>query len=78
MAQEIRLVSFYLPEDCENCGRHRMQKLVLGNGHEYSVCEKCNWIKEQKRRCEKDCYDFAKLNRHYKWVYFLKEGEDDE
>lgn len=34
----------YIEEDCENCGRHRVEHFSGG----FDICEKCNWCKQLK------------------------------
>lgn len=35
----------YINEDCENCGRHRVEHYSMG----FDICEKCRWCKQLKR-----------------------------
>lgn len=83
-ASAIRLVAGYTNEKCVNCGRHRVELVMLDNGHQYRICEKCHYIKEQERCCEHIgfSFDFTTLNRRGQMVKWLREDkkvlEDDQ
>ena len=77
-ASAIRLIASYTDEDCVKCGRYRVELVTLENGHQYHICEKCHYIKEQDRYCEYigSSFDFTTLNRRWQVVKWLKENKE--
>ncbi len=78
-ASAIILVASYTNENCLNCGRHRVELVTLENGHQYNICEKCHYIKEQDRYCEyiDMSFDFTSFNRRGRLVKWLKEDRSE-
>lgn len=55
---EITNIESYTGEDCEKCGRCRVELITLSSGNKYHICEKCGYIKEQDRYCDNSDFSY--------------------
>ncbi len=55
---EIAYIESYTGENCEKCGRCRVELITLSSGNKYHICEKCGYIKEQDRYCDNSDFSY--------------------